>query len=171
MSRLEQVKCNDDRPAKELRLCRIALEMRESGLSDDFASRMIKAGLQYEGIADLMELWAEAKSSDERDEIIVALEEESDELDPKTDPPVRKPKLNYEELGDVVNQIRAFKEELRKKVDKWGGIAKLARETGIPQPSLSRFFSSASMPRRTTLYKIANALDLSETEITPPFSR
>lgn len=41
-----------------------------------------------------------------------------------------------------------------------GGISKLAELTGIPQPSLSRFFSSNAMPRRSTLLKIAKALNL-----------
>jgi hypothetical protein len=30
--------------------------------------------------------------------------------------------------------------------------------TGIPQPSLSRFFNSNAMPRRQTLIKIASAM-------------
>ncbi|WP_407890448.1 helix-turn-helix domain-containing protein [Scytonema sp. NUACC26] len=42
---------------------------------------------------------------------------------------------------------------------------KLSEKTGIPEPSLSRFFNSASMPHRTTLYKIANALKLTESQI------
>ena len=62
-------------------------------------------------------------------------------------------------------RIRDFKERLRERVDRWGGINKLARETGIPQSSLSRMFASGSMPRRTTLYKIANAVGLDETAI------
>lgn len=50
-------------------------------------------------------------------------------------------------------------------VDKNGGLKKLAELTEIPQPSLSRFFGSATMPRRTTLLKIARALNLSQIEI------
>ncbi len=42
-------------------------------------------------------------------------------------------------------------------------MAKL--KTGIPQPSLNRFFDSASMPHRTTLYRIANALEITESKI------
>lgn len=50
-------------------------------------------------------------------------------------------------------------------MDNLEGVNKLASETGIPQPSLSSFLNSANMPRRATLYKIANALGLSEKEI------
>lgn len=64
-----------------------------------------------------------------------------------------------------------FKNRLRQAVDAWGGINKLARETSIPQPSLSRFFATASMPRRTTLYKIARALELSERDIATDWIR
>jgi DNA-binding phage protein len=46
-----------------------------------------------------------------------------------------------------------------------GGITKLAERTGIPQPSLSRFFNSVSMPRKSTLLKIAEALNLTQLEI------
>jgi DNA-binding phage protein len=41
-----------------------------------------------------------------------------------------------------------------------GGISKLSELTGIPQPSLSRFFNSNAMPRRDTLLRIAKAMDL-----------
>ncbi len=57
------------------------------------------------------------------------------------------------------------KSNLRKKIDPKGGISELSGRTGIPRPSLSRFFSSSSMPRRTTLFKIAKALNLPESSI------
>ena len=68
-------------------------------------------------------------------------------------------------MESIAKDVKKIKAHLKNEVDKWGGITKLSKETGIPQPSLSRFFSSASMPRRTTLYKIAGALNLSEREI------
>lgn len=46
-----------------------------------------------------------------------------------------------------------------------GGISKLAELTGIPQPSLSRFFNSNAMPRKATVLKIAKALNLDEIKI------
>jgi len=39
-------------------------------------------------------------------------------------------------------------------------LNKLAEITKIPRPSLSRFFNTPSFPRRSTLEKIAQALDL-----------
>ena len=46
-----------------------------------------------------------------------------------------------------------------------GGISKLADLTGIPQPSLSRFFNSNAMPRRDTVLKIAKALNIDQIKI------
>lgn len=71
----------------------------------------------------------------------------------------------FDDLAEIANDVMSFKNALRTEVDRWGGITKLAETTGIPQPSLSRFFSSASMPRRTTLFRIAEALQLRESAI------
>lgn len=68
-------------------------------------------------------------------------------------------------INQVIDDVVSFKARLRAEVDRQGGINELARRTGIPQPSLSRFFTSSSMPRRTTLYKIAKALNLPESSI------
>ena len=73
--------------------------------------------------------------------------------------------MRYNDIDEVKRDVTEFKKCLREEVDRQGGISELARKTGIPQPSLSRFFSSASMPRRTTLYKIAKALNLPESAI------
>lgn len=59
--------------------------------------------------------------------------------------------------GSLVH-ARAHKQRLCDLIDKHGGVSDVARKTGIPQPSLSRMLNSGSMPRKSTLYKIANAL-------------
>lgn len=153
---------------KNVRVLRVSVAMKEAGLSSDFITHVVKMALRYEGIANLMLLWEELP--EERDSIVAALDEETAD-EHGEDPPLRKPKIDFSEIGQVTSEIKEFKDRLRDKVDKWGGISKLASETGIPQPSLSRFFNGSSMPRRTTLYKIANALDLSETEIRTPWIR
>lgn len=101
----------------------------------------------------------------EKDLIIADLQDTLDDIvnDPKE--PEERPYLQYEDLEAIRQDIYEFKEKLREEVDREGGINELARRTGIPQPSLSRFFSSDSMPRRTTLYKIAKALNLPESAI------
>jgi transcriptional regulator with XRE-family HTH domain len=56
-------------------------------------------------------------------------------------------------------------------VEKKSSLKELSKLTGIPQPSLSRFFSSGSMPRRTTLLKIAHALKLDAVTIATEWYR
>jgi DNA-binding phage protein len=67
--------------------------------------------------------------------------------------------------------VVAEKARLRQIIDKHGGVSAVAKKSGIPQPSLSRMLGSASIPRRSTLYKIANALGLSEAEIVTEWTR
>ena len=43
-------------------------------------------------------------------------------------------------------------------VDERGGISWLADQSKIPQPSLSRFFNTGSVPQRGTLLKLREAL-------------
>lgn len=171
MSRLAHQSDGGSKSEKEVRLYRIAAKMMDEGLSAEFVSRVMRSALEYEGVADMVVLWSETPTGEQRDEIVIALDEEAEDFDPKKDPPVRKPKINFVELDAIAEDVMGFKNALRDKVDAWGGVVKLARATGIPQPSLSRFFNSASMPRRTTLYKIALAMDLSETEIATRWKR
>jgi DNA-binding phage protein len=65
----------------------------------------------------------------------------------------------------------AEKAKLRQIIDRHGGVSAVAKRCGIPQPSLSRMLSSPSVPRRSTLCKIANALDLSEKDIALEWTR
>ncbi|MDQ3264273.1 MAG: helix-turn-helix domain-containing protein [Myxococcota bacterium] len=67
--------------------------------------------------------------------------------------------------------MQAFKARLRLLIDKNGGVVEVARRAGIPQPSLSRMLNSSSMPRRSTLFKIANALNLEERDIVTEWMR
>jgi DNA-binding phage protein len=74
------------------------------------------------------------------------------------------------DLDRIASDVRKFKDSLRLLVDERRGIGKLATLTAIPQPSLSRFFASASMPRRTTLHKIARVLGLNQIQIATEWS-
>jgi DNA-binding phage protein len=121
--------------------------------------------MDLDGIRDLMILWAEETEARERDEIIADLNEEIESYQNAPQTMLEKPKIHFEQLDSIASSIIAYKKKLREAVDRWGGITKLSRETGIPQPSLRRLFSSASMPRRTTLYRIAKAVGLKDSDI------
>lgn len=83
----------------------------------------------------------------------------------------QEPYVKYKDVGGIAADSMRFKDELRHKVDAQDGIAKLSEKTGIPQPSLSRLFNSSSRPRRTTLLKIARALELDERGIVTEWSK
>lgn len=150
---------------QKVRVYEIATEMKRKGLSVHFISACVAQALEYEGTHDLMVLWAEAESEVERNEIVADLQDEIDARSEAPKKPVKKPNVKFDDLDAIAKDVIRFKNALRKVVDRHGGIAKLAEKSGLPQPSLSRFFNSASMPRRSTLYKIAEALNLTEKEI------
>jgi len=150
--------------SQRVHLYQIASEMKASGLSDQFIADAVQLGEYYEGIYDLFELWQDSETG-ERAEIVSDIQEEIYEAQEQPAKPQHKPMVHFEDLDRIAQDVIGFKKHLRNLADQWGGISKLAEATGIAQPSLSRFFGSASMPRRTTLYRIAIAMDLSETEV------
>lgn len=152
-------------PAQKIRVYEIAVAMKKFGLQDDFITDLVEFASQYEGAYNLMEMWKSEKSQKERDEIIADLQDEIDDwkVMPKT--PTKTPYIKFDDFKAISKDVVGFKKHLKTLVDRWGGVNKLARETGIPQPSLSRFFNTSTIPRRTTLYKIANAMGISEKEI------
>ena len=158
------------KPEQKVEIYRIATEMSAAGLSAEFVSQVVEMASEYEGAFNLMELWSEEKEGKEREEIISDLQEEIDSYVERPHSIVQKPRISFDELEGIAAQVIKFKKELRKKVDQWGGISKLADATGIPQPSLSRFFNTPAIPRKITIYKIANALKLRESEINFPWA-
>lgn len=155
----------EDNPSNDLHVLDILNEMRHQGLEAIFICALMENCQRFEGIRDLMEMWFEETDSKERNKIIADLQESLEDIDNAPQRPEERPYLRFDDLDEIRSDVIAFKEHLRVEVDRHGGISELARKTGIPQSSLSRFFASTSMPRRTTLFKIAKALNLPETAI------
>ena len=151
-------------PTQRVQLYQIASEMKQTGLSDQFIVDAVQLGVYYEGMYDLFILWLESDGL-ERNEIVSDMQEEIDEYQEQPQKPLLKPMIHFQDLDRIAKDVVGFKQHLRNLVDQWGGISKLSEATGIAQPSLSRFFASASMPRRTTLYRIAIAMNLSEADV------
>ncbi len=162
---MSHAQTHEDNPSADLHVLDILNEMRRIGIEGAFICLLMEYCQRYEGIRDLMELWFEEVDSGERDRIIADLQDSLEDIVDAPSKTEERPYLLFNDLKDIKNDVMAFKERLRSEVDRQGGINELARKTGIPQPSLSRFFTSSSMPRRTTLYKIAKALNLPESVI------
>ncbi|BDA69249.1 hypothetical protein CAL7716_034150 [Calothrix sp. PCC 7716] len=152
-------------PEQKIRVYDIATKMAKVGLSVAFINDAVEMASEYEGLHDLMVLWDEETDICTQDEIIADIQDEIDQYKELPRGIERKPYISFDELDKIANDIVDFKKSLMNEVDRWGGVAKLAEKTGIPQPSLNRFFDSASMPHRTTLYRIANALEITESKI------
>lgn len=144
----------------QVELFAIAIKMKKAGLADFFIVSSVQTALQLQGVADLMHLWADEKDSEERDEIIADIQDMIDAYAQKEK--LEEIYIKFNDLDAIAKNVRAFKDSLLREVDQRGGISKLSGLTGIPQPSLSRFFNSDAMPRRATVLKIAKALDLGE---------
>jgi len=149
-----------------LKLATILVEMEKAGLDRNFIVEASDLARSDQGIYDLMALWIDAATDpSERDEVVADIQESLDDYRDAPTTPEKKPYIKYNQLEDVAKRVMAEKVKLRQVIDKHGGVSAVAQKCGIPQPSLSRMLNSPSVPRRSTLYKIANALDLSETEI------
>lgn len=143
--------------------------MKLAGLPNPFVAAAVDTAFEFEGVYDLMKMWSEETDPDERDATIADIQDLIDECAQKEK--IEGVYVRFDDLDRIGKDIRRFKDSLRLLVDQRGGIGKLADLTGIPQPSLSRFFSSASMPRRATLLKIAKAMKLDQVQIATEWSR
>lgn len=152
-------------PDQKLRIYEIALEMKAEKLSARFIIDVVELASYYEGALDLLELWSAEVEQEERECIISALQEELDEYKRQPKEPTKKIFISDEHFEKILLNIKEFKSHLKSLVDQWGGISKLAKATNIPQPSLSRFFSTDTLPRRTTIYKIATTLGIDEEDL------
>lgn len=147
----------------------IASKMRQHKLPDIFINQAIQTALSYEGVADLVRLWADESDPKEQNEIIADIQEMIDECNQLNKE--EYPYIKFNDLDAIANDIRKFKDALLLIVKERGGVSYLSKLTGIPQPSLSRFFNSNSMPHRATLLKIGKALNLDALTLSTPWSR
>jgi DNA-binding phage protein len=157
---------------KDDRLMIIVKAMIHAKLPSTFIFEASNLARQDNSILELMELWVDETEKEERGEIIADLQDHIDDVKelPKGGP-VEAPKISFETLDFVVKDIATFKAKLKDLIDKQGGTVAVAKKVGMPQPSLSRLLNSGSMPRRSTLYKIARALNLSENDIATEWTK
>lgn len=153
----------------KVELIEIGSLMSKSKLPNTFIAAAVETAFVFEGVYDLMKMWVEETDTNEREEIIADIQDLINDCAQKEK--IEGVYIRFDDLEKIAADIRTFKNALLMKVNSLGGISKLSELTGIPQPSLSRFFNSASMPQRITLLKIAKALGLSQVEIATEWGR
>lgn len=159
---MSSFKIKDD---QKIKIYSIACKMKEEGLDSRFITNAVDLAFQYRGVYGLFELWDEENEVSEKGEIIADIQEEIEEEENLPRTPTKKPYINFEDIEFLIKHNKETKKFLKNRVEQWGGISKLAKETGIPQPSLSRFFNSASTPRKATIQKILDVLDISQKDL------
>ena len=152
-----------------MEIIEIGSAMKKAGLPSQFITAAVDTAFEFEGVYDLMKMWIDETDQEERDATVADIQDMIDECSQREK--IEGTYIRFDDLDGIAKNVRSFKDNLRLIVDQQGGIRNLASSTGIPQPSLSRFFSSASMPRRVTLLKIAKALHLSQIQIASEWSR
>lgn len=139
-------------------------QMRAASLPDSFVLDVTQMVREIPSVAGMLELWLESEG-DERDEIVADLQDLVDDWKQSVGP-TEEVYIRFDDLDTIAQDIMAFKDGLRAKLDDEGiTLTELSERTGMPLPSLSRFFGTPSMPRRYTLIKIARAVDFSAVEI------
>lgn len=142
----------------------ITAAMVDAGLDRSFAADCFRLAQQNEGFYGLMELWYEADNVDDKEAALADLQELLDDSKVAAGPQ-QKPRLSGVDLDAAGIAIAEHKKRLRQIIDRHGGVSAVARLTGIPQPSLSRMLNDGRMPRRTTLHRIASALNVPEPDV------
>lgn len=158
-------------PDQVIELAAIVVAMQSAGVDKAFIVAAHDLARVDQGVFDLMALWRDTTDPVERDEIVADIQESISDYEDAPAQPLQKPYIKFDALSDVAQHVVEYKKRLRDLIDRNGGISAVAKKSGIPQPSLSRMLGSASMPRRSTLYKIANAIGVSEAEIVTEWVR
>lgn len=159
----------DVSPTDIVRIFYIAVQMDKAGIPENFIIEAVRIAQELKGAADLMYLWSEEGDQTEKDEIIADIQDLIEASKQKEI--TEEMHVRFNDLDSIAKDIRGFKDSLYQEVMKRGGISKLAELTGIPQPSLSRFFNSNAMPRRSTVLAIAKALNLDKLPIDMKWSK
>ena len=153
----------------QVTLFKIALQMKKANFSDSFIASAIRTAFEFEGVADLLILWDKEQDKNEKSEIIADIQELIDECSQHEK--LIYPYVKFNDLDAIAKDIRSFKDSLLIIINEKSSLKELSELTGIPQPSLSRFFNTNTMPRRSTLLKIAKALNLDSIKVSSKWMR
>jgi len=143
---------------------------QQTNLDKEFLLGVLELAKERTPFYKMLDLWSQS-SLEERAEIIADLEEMFEDYKNRPSSPVELPYVPMEKLSSIAREIVAYKSFLKAKVKEHGGVTEIARKCGIAQPSLSRFLNSGTLPRKSTLEKLAKALKLTQKEMSFEWSK
>ncbi len=139
--------------------------MLAANLPLEFVGLVLELAKTSEGVEDLVHLWSSAPDEAERREVEAELQAAIEDREP-SGPAIEA--ASVEEGERLLKQRCRQKEHLRRLVDAHGGVSEVARRAQMPQPSLSRLLNSMSEPRPPTLLRLAEAMDLTVSDLAGP---
>jgi hypothetical protein len=155
-------------PDETVTICQIASDMADAKLPSTFIAKAVQVAWESKSGFDILMLWQDADTQEFKDRVVMLLEKFFEDLEDFEATKTYEASVKSEqELDKLTQQILDYKKWLRSVVDKWGGVSKLAKTIGVSQPSMSDFFRSASVPKKVTVDKIANALHLNDENMYP----
>jgi len=158
-------------PDQLLELPSIVVELRAAGFAESFIVAVDALARIDQGVFDLLALWRDTRESTVRDELIADVWESLADYEDAPSRPQQKPFIRFESLADVVKAVADYKQRLRLSIDKHGGVAAIAKKSGIPGAALARMLASASLPRRSMIHRLAIAMGVSEGEVVTEWGR
>lgn len=138
--------------------------LSQKGLDEAFLIQVLELARNEAPFYKMLMLWEEASKS-EKSEIVADLEEMVADYHERPAAPVELPYVKMEKFSSIAEEIKTFKAFLKKRIEKAGGVSEIANKCRMAQPSLSRFLNNTSLPRKSTLEKLAKALGLSQQEM------
>lgn len=156
------------KPDETVTICKIASEMAQAKLPAGFIAKAVQVAIESKSGLDILLLWDEADTQEFKNRVVILLEKFFADLDDFETTKTYEANIKSEnEIDELTQKVLDYKKWLREVVNKWGGISKLSKTIGVSQPSISDFFRSASMPKKVTVDKIVNALNLKDKNAYP----
>lgn len=138
--------------------------LKQKELEKDFLMTVLELARKETPFYKMLLLW-EGSDSKDRKEILADLEEMVDEYHERPTAAVELPHLKMDKLASIAEEVKKYKGFLKERIEKSGGVSMVAHKCKMAQPSLSRFLNTASLPRKSTLEKLAKVLGLSQREM------
>ena len=97
----------------------IGHQMNQAGLPKEFIAAAVSTAFEFEGVYDLLKMWAADSDPIERDEVVSDIQELIDDCSQQEK--VEGVYVRFDDMDSIAKSVRAFKDNLRAVVDQKGG--------------------------------------------------